>query len=91
MWGEAYFLPLADSMRRLGPRFGKVGRGGEMTELIIIVLLVVMVYYLWVIRRALIHICAQLALVGKFTEEIKCHITGTSHNPDDDINKLLGI
>lgn len=62
-----------------------------MTDLIIIGLLLVVVYFLWVIRRALVHVCVQLSLLCKFTEEIKCHITGTEPNPDDDLNKILGL
>jgi hypothetical protein len=62
-----------------------------MSELIVIVLLLVITYFVWSARRALLHICAQLSLLCKFSEEIKCHITGTGPNPDDDINKLLGL
>jgi hypothetical protein len=72
---------------RRGTFEGRLG----MAELIIIVLLLVMVYFLWVIRRALVHTCAQLALLCKFTQEIKCHVTGTEPNPEDDINKVLGL
>ena len=60
-------------------------------ELMVIVLLLVMTYFVWSARRALVHICAQLSLLCKFTEEIKCHMTGTDQNPDDDINKILGL
>jgi hypothetical protein len=62
-----------------------------MSDLIVIVLLLVITYFLWAARRALLHICAQLSLLCKFNEEIKCHLTGTEPNPDDDINKLLGL
>jgi hypothetical protein len=62
-----------------------------MAELIVIVLLLVITYFAWSARRALVHICAQLSLLCKFSEEIKCHLTGTDPNPDDDINKLLGL
>jgi len=62
-----------------------------MSDLMVIVFLLVITYFVWSLRRALVHICAQLSLLCKFTEEIKCHITGTGPNPDDDINKLLGL
>jgi hypothetical protein len=62
-----------------------------LAELIVIVLLLVMIYFVWSARRALVHICAQLSLLCKFTEEIKCHLTGTEPNPDDNVNKLLGL
>jgi hypothetical protein len=60
-----------------------------MLELAIVVLLLTAIYFLWSSRRALVHICAQLALLCKFTEEIKCHLTGREKDPDDDIDKIL--
>ena len=62
-----------------------------MTDVIVVALLLLMTYFLWSVRRALVHICVQLALLCKFTEEIKCHLTGTKPNPDDDLNKILGL
>ena len=62
-----------------------------MSDLILIGLLLVILYYLWAARRALLHICAQLSLLCKFTQEMKCHLTGTAPDPGDDINKILGI
>jgi hypothetical protein len=48
-----------------------------MTDWIVIVLLLVMVYFLWSLQRALVHICGQLAILRKFAQQIKCHRTGT--------------
>jgi hypothetical protein len=62
-----------------------------MTELIVIILLLVITYFAWSVRRALVHISVQLSLLCKFSEEIKCHLTRTEPNPDDDINKFLGL
>ena len=61
-----------------------------MTELIVILLLVI-AYLMWSVRRALVHLCVQLSLLCKFTEELKCHVTGTEPNPEDNINNILGL
>jgi hypothetical protein len=89
MWGEAYFLPLPFRCEDNDERFQ--GVRPKMTGAIILILLLVVIYFLWSVRRALIHICVQLSLLCKFTEEIKCHVTGTEPNPDDDLNKILGL
>jgi len=60
-----------------------------MSDLMVIILLLVITYFLWTIRRALVHICAQLALLCKFTEELKCHVTGKASDQGDDINSIL--
>ncbi len=60
-----------------------------MVDLILTFLLLVIIYFLWTIRRGLVHMCVQLGLLCKFTEAMKCHLTATEPDPDDDITKIL--